>query len=203
MIQLLFYFLLGGQAVAIRLGKLLKKVNATLKRMLTEYNMEEGPKAPNPEILDFDTLKLSTTGTEVDDEVKRVLIDLLEMIDRCEEEIDMIKTEMNCTIKYYQKQHESVFKVFHNSVNSVDQSVLLSESLNIEKKMAYLREMFRGNIDIEHIPMNFHTVVQLTEPYLGEDIDEIILHLASDEIKLEEADDDVLKDEVEVLEDED
>ncbi|KAK3601169.1 hypothetical protein CHS0354_019168 [Potamilus streckersoni] len=129
--------------------------------------MEEGPIAHNPEILDFDTLKLSTTGTEVANEVKRVLIDLLETIDRCEEEIDMIKTEMNCTIKYYQKQHE---------------------------------DMLRGNIDIEYIPMNFHTVVQLTEPYLGEDINEIIFHLASDEIKLEEADEGEIENEVEALE---
>ncbi|KAL3859476.1 hypothetical protein ACJMK2_009696 [Sinanodonta woodiana] len=192
-----------GQAVAIRVGKLLKKVNATLKRMLAEYNMEEGPKAPYPEKLDFDTLKLGTTGPEVADDVKRVLIDLLETVDRCEEEIDMIKTEMNCIIKYYQKQHESVYKVFHNSVNRVDQSVLLSEGLNIEKKLAYLREMFKGRIDIEHIPLNFHTIVQVTEPYLGGDIDEIILHLASDEIKLEEADEDEIEDDTEALDDDD
>ncbi|KAK3576032.1 hypothetical protein CHS0354_005185 [Potamilus streckersoni] len=75
------------QAVAIRVGKLLKKVLATLKRILTD-NKEEGSKAPIPEMLDFHTLKRSTTGPEVADEVKRVLIDLLETIDRREEEIN-------------------------------------------------------------------------------------------------------------------
>ncbi|KAL3852865.1 hypothetical protein ACJMK2_016474 [Sinanodonta woodiana] len=95
-----------GQAVAIRLGRQLRKVNAAVQRHLKEYNLLEGSKMPYPEKLDLDSLKSLEVPAEVPEELKRVLIDLNETKERCEEEIELIACDIRSTHCFYMKQQD-------------------------------------------------------------------------------------------------
>lgn len=173
--------------MALRLGRQLKKTNAVIKELIKEYNSSECAKVPNPEKIDFDLLK-SNISADMTNDTKRVLINLSETVDRCDEEVFMVKTEMKCVFCFYKKQHERLFSFLSQSESGVLKSVLLSEGLHLEKRLIHLDAMFSGLINIGQIPLSFHHMIGLSEPYFERQIDTILSSLASDEIFLQEID---------------
>ncbi|KAK3595890.1 hypothetical protein CHS0354_014722 [Potamilus streckersoni] len=98
-----------GQAVAVRLGRQLKKVNTAVQHHLKEKNLLEGSKMPYPDKLDLDSLKSLEFLASVPEELQRLLIDLYETKESFEEEIELNACDMRNTNCFYMKQQEAVF----------------------------------------------------------------------------------------------
>ncbi|KAK3605195.1 hypothetical protein CHS0354_013007 [Potamilus streckersoni] len=177
-----------GQAVAVRLGRQLQKVNTAVQHHLKEYNLLEGSKMPYPDKLDLDSLKSLEVLASVPEELQRLLIDLYETKERCEEEIELIACDMRSTNCFYMKQQEAVLTSFERAESDVHRAVLLLEGLNIERCILHLRNMSSNVSIVNEVPLHFHKKLQLDLLSVEQEIPSILGNLVSDEYLLEQLD---------------
>lgn len=173
--------------MALRLGKQMKKTNSVLKQLIKEYNSLNCNKGPHPDKLDLESFN-SDRSINITADTKRVLINLSETIERCNEELQLVKTEMICTIHFYKNRHEKLFSFHNESECGVIKSVILAEGLNLERQLLHLSNMFSDAVDTGQIPLSFHHLIGLAKPYFEIEIDSILNSIASDEVVLEETD---------------
>ncbi|KAL3879880.1 hypothetical protein ACJMK2_032157, partial [Sinanodonta woodiana] len=177
-----------GQAVAIRLGRQLRKVNTAVQRHLKKYNLLEGSKMPYSEKLDLDSLKSLEVPAEVPEELERQLIDLNETKERCEEEIELIACDIRSTHCFYMKQQDAVLTSFERAESDVHRVVLLLEGLHVEIHILHLRNMFSNVCIGNEVPLHFHKKLEFDLPNDEQEIPSILGNLVSDENQLEQLD---------------
>ncbi|KAK3600201.1 hypothetical protein CHS0354_039308 [Potamilus streckersoni] len=158
-----------------------KKVNTAVQHHLKEYNLLEGSKMPYPDKLDLDSLKSLEVPASVPEELQRLLINLYETKDRCEEEIELIACDMRSTNCFL---YETT-----GSKSDVHRAVLLLEGLNTERCILHQRNMSSNVSIVNEVPLHFHKKLQLDLPIVEQEISGSILgNLVSDEYLLEQSD---------------
>ncbi|KAK3590574.1 hypothetical protein CHS0354_039706 [Potamilus streckersoni] len=165
-----------------------KKVNTAVQHHLKEYNLLEGSKMPYPDKLDLDSLKSLEVPASVPEELQRLLINLYETKDRCEEEIELIACDMRSTNCFYMKQQEAVLSSFESAESDVHRAVLLLEGLNTERCILHQRNMSSNVSIVNEVPLHFHKKLQLDLPNVEQEIPSILGNLVSDEYLLEQLD---------------
>ncbi|KAK3606466.1 hypothetical protein CHS0354_041413 [Potamilus streckersoni] len=165
-----------------------KKVNTAVQHHLKEYNLLEGSKMPYPDKLDLDSLKSLEVPASVPEELQRLLINLYETKDRCEEEIELIACDMRSTNCFYMKQQEAVLSSFESAESDVHKAVLLLEGLNTERCILHQRNMSSNVSIVNEVPLHFHKKLQLDLPIVEQEILSILGNLVSDEYLLEQSD---------------
>ena len=85
--------------------------------------------------------------------VKRTLIDLSHRVSRCHEEVDLIKSEMKNTLHFYEAKVKILGDAIHQQPNDCTYDIgvrglLLRNKQAIEKKLAYLQDLFHKCADV-------------------------------------------------------
>ena len=171
-----FLSVVEGQSVALRLGKQLKRVCGEFRKQVEAYNLLDGPDSPiGPSKV---TGTIDNISTEpwwtVDncvhpDALKRQAVDVVNLIDQCEEEEFMVKAEMCSVLSWYSNQHHILkekIELEPSTIHPCVRSTLFQEGLYVEYKLASLQELFCHTVSIDVPSVYFRQLVGL--PYLND-----------------------------------
>ena len=144
-----------------------------LKASLEEYNKTECSSACSlPQLLEFDSVKDpdSTVWTEAGDlqgwrteipmAIKRKAVDLYCLVDRCGEEITLLKGEMNSTVHHFSHQHQLLRASLQSdsplencSPESKGRDLFIRRKLmSIEGYLRELKDMFGNHVEDQSLP---------------------------------------------------
>lgn len=160
-----------GQAIARRLCSQISKTTNAVKQLVKEYERPQtstGSKYPSKvlveDALDINSSMWRTIDSEVDLPssvpycVKRQLIDLVHINNRCNEEISIIKEEMRRIVKFYERKIEGLEmwskEMRARRTDSAEcrglLSIVLTKLDELRAFSGYLRELFsaseKGNL---------------------------------------------------------
>ncbi|XP_053402702.1 glutamic acid-rich protein-like [Mercenaria mercenaria] len=155
----IFFYHLGGQAVATRLSKQLKQTNKKIKGHLVEYNELGGHQTGLPVKLHFNDVKdtdaaiwtglqLHATSDAVPHRVQQQAVQYYSMVKRALEEQEMLKQEMHSTIGWYHFQHNSLLEMIQTA-SKVECAFLVKEGLHTEMMLKVLSLSYQPFIDIQ------------------------------------------------------
>ena len=165
----MFYILIDGQGIAIRLSKQVTRTNQQLKKHINGYN--ELSKIVADATLTFDDVikpdwiaegssheQPNATGVPVS--LKRQAIDLQLKIVRTYEEIEMLKRDMMRMMRFLGIEHESILKEMDKYRLLSDKysrgvlTVLNQLVIQVEKELESCMSQFSDFITVELFPLD-------------------------------------------------
>ena len=153
---------------------LLKKVNATITRLVRDYNHLADLDCE--ETLTFDDVKTSSSEiyksltpiSTVPYHIQRKAVDSVCMMDRSVEEMDALKLELHGLFTHYQNVKESLrFSLAECSEDVGLYSLLFQHLVTVERRQLELKGV-AGSV--------FHENVHIDTPFLSEVVGSMVLH---------------------------
>ena len=151
-----------GQAIAIKISNQIGKVVNEMKRELSSFNDLGKNEIDFMEIKDPQSpiyssfLKNEPDGNCIPTTIKKRLVELTHLLDRCEEELSMVKEEMKTLENFIQYQITEIEKyilskgVCENSCDKGLHCLLLKKQLMHKKYLQSLHDTWSDIIDTPH-----------------------------------------------------
>lgn len=160
--------------LATRLSKQINRVTKDVRKRIDVYNKASNaraaiPSPPLPKTLQFDEISYpeaeiwatleglnpTPSVSVVPFKTKRRVIDLHFMVKRCEEEIDLLTSDMQECWLYFTRQREALVSAYsflqddHDLFNLGKQSLVLQQVMHVECKLLKLHRIFSAYISIQ------------------------------------------------------
>ncbi|XP_066300346.1 uncharacterized protein [Branchiostoma lanceolatum] len=191
-----------GQSIATKLSNQLKSINGKLEKTINRYNNLMWPtqhgsifppsieiaEARDPYWTRYLDLDVSYRGEgDIPYSLLRKAIDALNLKQRAQEEIQMVKTEMREVLLHFIRQDEVVRGAVENHEKLGERAALIERTIKLQQRLQLAARLFRPHISsMPELPTSLHPV-NGSDRYTAEDMDPIEIEInESDEEDLEE-----------------
>ena len=176
----LICFYLDGQAIAVKLSKQITKATESMRKTIASHNAIHGASSLNFDLVKDPSCELyanlqSCPHTEhvVPNATRRMAIELHCLRERCEEEIELVTSEMNRLQAFYLKQNSILDSAISEEATTETpelklglNSLFLSKRAENGKQLQTLQSLWKDNASFLHeqnlIPVSFHELLDST-----------------------------------------
>ncbi|XP_064622546.1 uncharacterized protein LOC135484793 [Lineus longissimus] len=183
-----------GQAIAIRLQKNINNSNKAIRSLIAQVNKELTPPLTYEEAIEFKFL------VDSDRPYQRRAANVLNMKERAEEEIELLKKEIANVAMVMRRQHATLISSL-SSCDSSDSfsrgrnSLIVSKIVLVERQFSTFKNTCGAYVEIQQLTDSFRDRI----PYTLLEVDDIgfssdDLTSILEEIRAQEAEDDIVSD---------
>jgi hypothetical protein len=130
-------------------------------------------------------MALEISNVVIPQDVRRLLIDTKEMMNRCEEELTLVQLDMLSTFQYYENQHH-ILKSAVFVTKEASQSSIIAEGLFVEARLTHLANLFMPFLNHQmECPTDFRQMAGI-EVDSNVEIKDLLSSLVTQESLLEE-----------------
>lgn len=169
--------------MASRISRRISTVHQKLKKLIDKYNdlrCKILVETELPNTINWDIVAQSDEKHSADNipgNVKRTAIDQSQLVDRCDEEVELVKMEMRNTYQFFRTIHELLMKKLeqrpeNNQFNCGVATLLKSKLLFFELRLVQCYESFSSHVELLPPPLAarkyLHTPTDIsTDLYFG------------------------------------
>ena len=147
-----YYIIADGQAIAIKLSKQINRVTDLLKKCMQNYNSLGGQPITFENVKDpcgplysaSSPAALLPTADPVPQSIKKQLIDLFCLQERCKEEVELLKKEMIQLMSYIFRESELIERHTQSCSHSGIKAVLRLKQLRLKKTGYEFQELWKN-----------------------------------------------------------